>query len=148
MALNFHLKFVGLALMVLAVAHIPIHRHFKWKAETAVLTLLTRQIFHVHTFFVALTVWMFGALTFFFTDELLKPSKLSIIILLGFAMFWAIRLFVQFFVYDSKLWQGKKFETTMHIIFTCFWVYCVAVYSWAFVTTADQYLKLKLESIL
>lgn len=119
--------------MILALAHLPIHRHFKWKDETASLTLLTRQVFHVHTFFVALVVWMFGALTFFFADELLQPSKLSTIILLGFAVFWMVRLFVQFFVYDSALWRGKRFETVMHVLFTCFWIYCVIVYAYAFI---------------
>jgi hypothetical protein len=135
MMLTFHFKIVGLALMILALAHIPIHRHFKWKEETTILSLLTRQIFHVHTFFVALTVWMFGALTFFFTDELLQPSELSVAILLGFTIFWAIRLLVQLFVYDAALWRGKRFETMMHIIFTCFWIYCVSVYGYAFFLT-------------
>ena len=135
MMLTFHFKIIGLALMILALAHIPIHRHFKWKEETAILSLLTRQIFHVHTFFVALTVWMFGALTFFFTDELLQPSELTLAILFGFTMFWVIRLLVQLFVYDSALWRRKKFETMMHIIFTCFWIYCVSVYGYAFLLT-------------
>ncbi len=135
MTLTFHLKFIGLALMILALAHIPIHRHFKWKEETASLTLFTRQVFHVHTFFIALTVWMFGALTFFFTDELLQPTRLSLAILFGFTVFWGIRLIAQLFVYDSVLWRGKKFETIMHIIFTCFWIYCISVYGYAFLTT-------------
>ena len=138
MTLTFHLKFIGLALMVLAVAHIPIHRHFKWKAETATLTLLTRQIFHVHTFFVALVVWMFGALTFFFTTDLLQPTRLSIVILLGFSVFWAIRLVVQLFIYESDLWRGKKFETAIHILFTLFWFYCMSVYGYAMVYEISQ----------
>ena len=138
MTLTLHFKILGLALMILAVAHIPIHRHFKWKEETTILSLLTRQIFHVHTFFVALTVWMFGALTFFFTDELLQPSELPAAILFGFTAFWAIRLLVQLFVYDSALWRGKRFETMMHIIFTCFWIYCISVYGYAFLLTIEM----------
>ena len=143
MTLTFHLKFIGLALMVLAVAHIPIHRHFKWKEETASLSLLTRQIFHVHTFFIALVVWMFGALTFFFTDELLKPTRLSMIVILGFAGFWAIRLLVQIFIYDATLWRRKKFETMMHVIFTCFWVYCVGVYAYSFYSISGHFQSMK-----
>ncbi|HEX4947148.1 MAG TPA: hypothetical protein VFZ34_10810, partial [Blastocatellia bacterium] len=68
----------------------------------------------------------------FFTEELLSKSRLAQAILAGFAVFWAIRLYFQFFVYDAALWHGRRFESIIHVLFACFWTYCTVVYGWAF----------------
>ena len=47
---------------------------------------------------------------------------------LGLAIFWGIRLFIQFFGYSSELWRGKVFETTMHILFSILWVYISVIF--------------------
>jgi hypothetical protein len=47
---------------------------------------------------------------------------------LGVGIFWATRLFFQFFGYSSKLWKGRKFETTMHILFSILWTYLSTVF--------------------
>ena len=132
MSLVIHLKIIGVALMLLAAMHLVLPKWCDWTGELARLSLLNRQLMQVHTFFIALIVLLFGALTFFCTDDLLSKSRLAQIILAGFAVFWAIRLYVQFFVYDAKLWRGRRFETTVHILFACFWTYCTIVYGWAF----------------
>ncbi len=49
-------------------------------------------------------------------------------LVLGFAFFWSIRLFMQLFVYSPKLWRGKVFETIAHVFFTLFWIYISAVF--------------------
>lgn len=132
MSLFFHLKIIGVALILLALGHIVLPRWCNWAEELAPLSLLNRQLMQVHTFFIALIVLMFGALTFFFTDDLLSKSKLAQATLAGFTLFWAIRLVFQFFVYDTTLWRGKRFETIVHILFAYFWTYCTIVYGWAF----------------
>lgn len=132
MSLVLHLKVIGLALMLLALIHIVLPWWCDWAVELTPLSLLNRQLMQVHTFFIALVVLLFGALTFFLTDELLSKTKLSQAILGGFAVFWATRLYFQFFVYDTKLWRGKRFESVVHVLFACLWTYCTVVYSWAF----------------
>ncbi len=132
MSIYFHLKLVGIGLIGLAFVHIVLPRWCNWAEELARLSLLNRQLMQVHTFFIALVVWVFGALTFFYTDELLSKSKLAQVILAGFAVFWAVRLYFQFFVYDAKLWRGQRVETIVHILSTFFWTYCAVVYGWAF----------------
>jgi hypothetical protein len=37
-------------------------------------------------------------------------------------------LYVQFFVYSTKLWKGKAFETMAHILFSLFWTYVSTVF--------------------
>jgi hypothetical protein len=126
-----HLKIVGTLLVLLGVAHCYFPKRFGWKDELARLSLLNRQIFLVHTFFIALTLMLMGSITVVYTKALLEPTPLNRAILAGAAIFWACRLFVQFFVYDSKLWRGNVFNTWMHVLFSCFWVYLVATYSMA-----------------
>ncbi|MBL8204607.1 MAG: hypothetical protein JNM09_10295 [Blastocatellia bacterium] len=132
MNLVIHLKIIGIVLILLALVHLILPRWCDWAVELARLSLLNRQLMQVHTFFIALVVLMFGALTFFCSDELLSRSRLAQVILLGFTVFWAVRLFFQFFVYDTQLWRGKRFETLVHILFVCFWTYCTVVYGWAY----------------
>jgi hypothetical protein len=119
---------VGALLLALGLAHSMFGRYFQWKKELAQLSLLTRQIFLVHCFFIALLVTMAGACSLFYTDALLGSGVLSRVLLTGFVVFWLSRLGFQFFVYDPAIWRGRKFYTAMHVIFSIFWIYVVAIY--------------------
>jgi len=127
--IDLHLKIVGTLLVLLGVAHRYFPKRFGWKDELARLSLLNPQIFLVHTFFIALTLVLMGSITALYAKALLEPSPVNRAILACAAIFWACRLFVQFFVYDSKLWQGNTFNTWMHVLFSFFWIYLVATYS-------------------
>jgi hypothetical protein len=82
---------------------------------------------YVHTFFIALTVLLMGILCLTSSSELIE-TNLGKKICLGFGIFWAIRLFLQFFGYSSKLWKGTTFETIIHIVFSFLWVYLSYVF--------------------
>ena len=124
-----HLRIIGALLILLGVAHFAFPKRFGWKDELARLSLLTRQIFWVHTFFIALTLVLMGSITALYAKALLEPGPVNRAVLAGAAVFWTCRLFVQFFVYDPKLWKGNVFNTWMHVLFSCFWIYLVATYS-------------------
>lgn len=83
----------------------------------------------IHTFFIALVVFLMGLLCLTSASEL-ADTKLGKTISLGLAVFWTIRLITQFFGYSPKLWNGKTFETTVHILFSAFWVYINIIF-WA-----------------
>jgi hypothetical protein len=51
MTLQIHLQIVGCLLVLLGLSHAFMNRHFGWGKELAEISLLTRQIFYVHTFF-------------------------------------------------------------------------------------------------
>jgi len=121
------LELTGVSLMVLAGLHAVFPRYFRWKEETAGLSLITRQILHVHTFFIALTVFLMGLLCVTSAAELLQTS-LGRRICLGLGVFWGIRLMIQFVGYSPKLWRGKVFETVMHVSFTLFWAFLTGVF--------------------
>ncbi len=127
------LKIAGIILIVLGIVHIAFPRRFNWKDELQPLSLINKQMMVVHTFFIALTVFMMGVLSLFYSSELVT-TPFGRVISLGFAVFWFIRLVFQFFVYSKELWKGKTFETVMHIVFTVTWVYLTLIYFLAYRT--------------
>ena len=130
-SLELHLKIAGIALIILGFSHAFFGPRFQWKEELARISLLNRQIFYVHTFFIALVVVMLGVLACFYTRELLAPTHLARIILSGMVFFWSCRLLIQFFGYDASLWKGNRFHTRIHILLSVFWIYLVIVFGWA-----------------
>ncbi len=120
--MHLHLKIIGIALIALAMVHIVFPKYFNWNKELNSLSLINRQMMTVHTFFIALLVFLMGLLCFTSSDELIE-TNLGKKICLGLGLFWTIRLLVQLFGYSSKLWKGKGFETTIHIIFIFLWAY-------------------------
>lgn len=121
-----HLKIIGYLLMLLALIHVIFPKYFKWKDELKGLSLMNKQMMMVHTFFIALTVFLMGSILVLESKELIE-TNLGRKIILGFAVFWSIRLFIQLFVYSPELWRGKKNETAIHVFFTCLWLYISAV---------------------
>ena len=102
--------------------HIAFPKYFNWKEELKSLSLINRQMMTVHTFFIALTVFLMGLLCLTSSNELVE-TNLGKKISLGLGIFWTFRLFIQFFGYSTDLWRGKKFETLMHVVFSLFWTY-------------------------
>ena len=127
--MELHLKIIGIILTFLSIVHIIFPKYFNWEKELQPLSLVNQQLMYVHTFFIALTVFLIGLLCLTATDDLLN-TKLGQKICLGLAIFWGLRLFFQFFVYSPKLWKGKLFETTVHILFSILWVYLTAVFGY------------------
>jgi len=126
-----HIKIVGSLLIALSLMHVIIPRYFKWEQELRPLSLITRQILYVHTFFIALVVLMMGALCLMYSRELIY-DQFGRVISLGLFGFWLTRLIFQFFVYSPKVWRGKRFETLMHVVFALTWLYFTTVFLLAY----------------
>jgi len=122
-----HLKIIGVLLMALALLHLIFPRYFNWEKELPALSLINRQMMVVHTFFIALMVFLMGLLCLTSANELLETS-LGKKIALGLGVFWSIRLLIQFFGYSSNLWKGKAFETIVHLLFSLLWIYLTIVF--------------------
>ena len=125
--MEIHLTIIGSLLIVLALLHATFPKRFNWKQELSSLSIMNRQIMYVHSFFIALIVLLIGLLCITSSNELLHTT-LGKQIALGLGIFWAARLFVQFFGYSSKIWKGKPFETIVHIVFSIFWTYLSAIF--------------------
>lgn len=127
--MQIQLKIIGILLLALALVHTVFPKYFRWRKELTLLSLINRQMLMIHTFFIALTVFLIGLLCLISTNELID-TKLGKNISLGLGIFWTIRLFIQFFGYSSKLWKGRTFETSVHIVFIFLWSYLSYIF-WA-----------------
>jgi hypothetical protein len=126
-----HLRIVGVLLLLLVALNFYVPRRFNWRTELAALSLLNRQIMQVHAAFICVILVMFAALVLFFTRDLLEPTRLARATLAALAIFWFLRLLTQWFVYDRRLWRGRRFETTVHFVFTSVWAYFAATFGYA-----------------
>lgn len=120
--MELQLKIIGVLLIALALVHIIFPKYFHWDKELSLLSLVNKQMMQVHTLFIALTLFLMGLLCLTSSNEL-TTTTLGKRISLGFGIFWGVRLLIQFFGYSSKLWKGKTFETTIHILFSLLWTY-------------------------
>ncbi len=134
MTLSIHLQIVGIILVLLGVSHAFFNRYFGWEQELAAVSLLTRRVFFVHSFFIALGVVLAGAVSFVYSDALLRPAALNRGLLAAMTTFWLCRLLAQFFAYDSAIWRGDRFRTFMHVAFALLWCYVTATYGIALIT--------------
>jgi hypothetical protein len=129
--MELQLKIIGLILMALALVHTIFPKYFHWQQELQLLSLINRQLMYVHTFFIALVLFLMGLLCVTSAPELIATSfgrKIS----LGFGFFWFCRLLIQFFGYSPTLWRGKTFETIVHLVFSFLWTYLSLVFIWIY----------------
>jgi hypothetical protein len=125
--MELHLKIVGYISIALAFVHVIFPKYFNWKKEMPSISLVNRQLMYVHTFFIAFVVLLMGLLCAFCSNDLIATT-LGRQVCLGLFLFWGTRLIFQFFVYSSKLWKGKTFETLVHVIFSLIWIYFTSVF--------------------
>ncbi|MGV3636382.1 MAG: hypothetical protein ACO1NQ_01920 [Flavobacteriales bacterium] len=122
-----HLQVIGALLISLSLIHSVFPRYFQWKEQLTALSLINRQMMQVHTFFIALVVFLMGSLCISSASELLG-TPLGRRVCLGLGMFWSTRALVQWFFYSNELWRGKRFESVVHVVFSVMWVYCAVVF--------------------
>jgi hypothetical protein len=122
------LKLIGVLLIALGLVHAGFPRYFNWKTDLAGLSLINRQMMYVHTFFIAVTVFLMGVLCLTCSVEITSTS-LGRKVSLGLSIFWIARLLAQFFGYSPELWRGKRFETAVHVGMAILWLYLSAVFA-------------------
>jgi hypothetical protein len=127
-ALTVLLRIAGACLLVLAAVHLPLARHLKWRDQAALLTPLNGAIFRVHNFFIQLILVMMGLPCLLEPRVFLDLSRAGGWMSWSFAVFWAFRLYCQWFVYEMTLWRTKVFETRIHLLFTLIWLSLTALF--------------------
>ena len=125
--MELNLKITGILLIILAFIHAIFPKYFNWKQELKSLSIINRQLMYVHSFFIAFVVLLIGILCLTSANELVETT-LGKRISLGLGIFWTTRLFIQFFGYSAKIWKGKAFETTAHIVFSFLWIYLSIIF--------------------
>ena len=129
--MELQIRIIGGLFILLAILHAFFPKYFNWKMEFSSLSLMNRQMIHAHIFFIGFGLFLLGLLCITSSNALIH-TEFGRRISLGLGVFWAVRLYFQFFVYSSMLWKGKAFETRVHIIMSLFWAYASAVFFLAY----------------
>src|SRR5574339_526406 len=112
-----YLQVAGALQIALSLAHFGFARRFGWREDLQRVSLLTRQIFWVHTGFLMLVLVGFGSVSLLHPNELLAGGPLARFSLISLTVFWTTRWYCQFFVYRPELWRGNTLHTAAHIFF-------------------------------
>jgi hypothetical protein len=123
------LRIAGAGLVLLAILHVPISRHLRWRKEAARMSPMNEDVFHVHNFFICVVLVAMGLPCLLEPSLLLEKSRAGAWASWMLAAFWAMRLWCQWFVYRRDLWRGKRFETAMHLFFTSAWLYLTTLFA-------------------
>jgi hypothetical protein len=129
-----HLRAVGVVMALLVAVNLVVPVRYRWRDETARLSLLNRQIFQAHAVFLILTLALFSVLLLNYADALVEPTRLSRALLGGLTIFWALRMLMQWCFYSPAIWRGDRFHTAMHWLFSATWVYVTGVFATAWLT--------------
>jgi hypothetical protein len=112
-----------------AVLNLFLVRIMKWEEPVARMPQLVREVFHVHAWFISITLVIFGVVTIQFAGELAAgKNELGRWLVCGIGLFWLIRWVMQFFFYSSSHWKGKRAETAVHIALILTYGFFAAVY--------------------
>lgn len=125
------LRLVGVALLLLALFHVPLPKLLGWPEGLANLTPQNRAVAHSHMFFIGVTCAMLGLPPLLLTDDLVSGGKLGLVVLITETVFWSLRWIEQFSVYGPKVWRGSPLYTAGFIGFTVFWTWIVGVFAMA-----------------
>tara|TARA_B100000809_G_scaffold37565_1_gene32868 strand:+ start:1560 stop:1976 length:417 start_codon:yes stop_codon:yes gene_type:complete len=117
------------AQLVIAVLNLFLVRIMKWEEPVAQMPQLVRDVFHVHSCFITITLVIFGVVTIRFAGELAAGTNdLGRWLVCGIGLFWLIRWVMQFFFYSSSHWKGKRAETAVHIVLILTYGFFAGVY--------------------
>ncbi len=113
--LTLALQFAAAGQLFIACLGPMIPRLLNWREAIANMPLLVREVFHIHTFFIALTCAIFSVITWRFAADIALPAhELMRWFAFSVGTFWGIRCVMQWTFYSSSHWRGNARLTIIH----------------------------------
>ena len=131
------LVLAGLAQVALILASLAIPHVLGWRAETAKLRPLTRQVFWTYAGYIWTTNLCFGLLSTFGANLLIDGSRLGTVVSAFIAAYWGARLALQLFCFDtSEVRREGPLHRLAEVALTLLFASLTAVYVGAAVLPA------------
>ena len=126
------LQIVAITQLGVAALNLFLPRILKWKEDIARMPLLLREVFHVHAWFISITLSIFGVMTWRFASEMAAGTNEALRWLdAGISVFWAIRAALQVVYYSSSHWRGLLLRSAIHVALLVLYGGFAACYLWA-----------------
>jgi hypothetical protein len=130
LALN--LTVAGVLLVGLGALHGALPAVLGWHRELAGASPLHREVSYVHCFFIGLACVLWGLLPLTAGSQLLRPSPVTRLVLIGAVAFWASRLIIQLAVFNRHARTSVAW-LALSTAATTLWLYLTAVWTWALI---------------
>ncbi len=106
----------GAVHLSIAAANVVAPTRLRYEENLAKVSPIVRQIFVVHSVYMAGVLLAFSGLCFFFAPELAGASPLGKYLSGYIALFWLARCAVQLFYYDSDLRKQNRFADAVFLL--------------------------------
>jgi hypothetical protein len=126
---EFLLYIGGATHFAILIASAMVPRVLDWKHHLANLPRMLRQLFWVYGVFIVLTIIGFGTLTLAHAETLAAGDPLARWLCGFIAIFWTLRLLVQFFVFDLRPFLSTPLLRFGSHLLTLAFFLLVAIYS-------------------
>jgi hypothetical protein len=127
--LTLNLTVAGAVLVGLGAMHIALPAVLGWHRELAGASPLNREVSYVHCFFIGLACVLWGLLPLTAGSQLLQPSPVTRLVLIGAVSFWASRLVIQLAVFNRHARKSAAW-LALCTAGTVLWLYLTAVWIW------------------
>lgn len=101
-----------------------------WRGRLASLPLLMRQLFWVYGVFIVMTIIGLGTLTLLNAEAMAQGQPAARSLAAFIAIFWFVRLMVQWFVFDARPFLTNIFLKIGEHGLTVVFIYFTVVYGW------------------
>jgi hypothetical protein len=110
------------------IASFQVPYQFRWKTDLVSLAPLNRKLMWVHGGFAVYTIIAFGVMTIFLHDGMVQGERASIAVALFIAIYWFLRVIVDFTYYSHSDWpKGRQFVIG-HILLNSLFVFLSGTY--------------------
>jgi hypothetical protein len=123
------LQFAGVTMIALALAHFGLSKLLAWQEDTQKLRPINRQVFIVHTVFLAVGIFLLGLVCLFFAPSFLEKTTLAAVATACFAMCWLSRLICQIFVFRSEITKNKRLNDFLQVAGMMLWTFYMALFT-------------------
>ncbi len=124
--LELWLRIVAVAQLALAALSLRLPRILKWQPDIDRMSPLVRDVFEIHSWFIALTLVIWAVLTWQFAPAMVhSPTQLSRWLSAAIGIFWGIRCVLQWSHYSPSHWRGNPQRTLIH------WILFFGYAAWA-----------------
>jgi hypothetical protein len=117
--------------LLIAVINLRMVQWLGWEKDLASMPLLLREVFHVHKYFISITVALFAVWTLRFAGEMAAGEPMARWLAGGISLFWGIRTWMQWGYYSREHWRGQPGRTAAHWTLTLAYGSCAIAYGWA-----------------
>jgi hypothetical protein len=128
--LSLALWLAGIGHFCILGASFQVPARLGWKEDLAKLTPFNRKLMWVYGGTTLLTIVAFGALTLLLHDEFLRGDRAALALATFIAVFWALRIVVDFIYFDHSDWPTGPQFVIGHFLLTALFVALASTY-WA-----------------